>query len=87
MQDEIDPRLLRAFAAAGEPLAEEPFVSTFTARLRPGKGLTLSPAALYSVAGTIGRGVANAVAVPLRVKGLGWLTLGGAAFTVLTAFL
>lgn len=87
MQDEIDPLLLRAFAATEKPLAEEPFVSAFTARLRPGKGRPLSAAALYSVAGTIVGGVANAVAVPLRVKGLGLMTLGAAGFSLLAAFL
>jgi hypothetical protein len=87
MQDEIDPLLLRSFAAAEEPLAEEPFVSAFRARLRPGKALRLEPAALYSVAGTIVSGVTNAIAVPLRVKGLGWMTLGAAAFSLVTAFL
>lgn len=87
MQDEIDPLLLRAFAAAEEPLAEEPFVGAFTVRLQRGRGRPLSPAAFYSIAGTIVRGVANAIAVPLRVKGLGLMTLGAAAFSLLAAFL
>jgi hypothetical protein len=87
MPDELDPQLLRAFAAAQMPLAEQPFLSQVSAQVRPVGVLRLSAVGIYSLVGTLLNGLATGILVPLRLRHARLMTLGAAAVTVCAAFL
>lgn len=84
MSDDLDPRLLRSFATAEQPLAAEPFVAQVTARIAAARRLRLDLPSCYSVVATIVGGLGTGIAALRRV----WLLLiGAAAVTVWVAFL
>ena len=87
MADELDPKLLRAFAQAEGTLAAEPFVSQVTARLQAGGGLRFGAAGLVSVIGGVLGSVASGILLPLRMRQTRLMTLGAAAVTIWAAFL
>lgn len=86
MADDLDPKLLRAFAQLVSAPAEEPFLSQVTAQLQPGRGLGLGGAALYAVVGGVLGSLANGILVPLRMRQTRLMTLGAAAVTIWAAF-
>jgi hypothetical protein len=88
MPDELDPRLLRAFAHAESDLAAEPFVSAVSARVQPARGWQLASAAgIYALLETVFRALAGGIVLPLRMRRTRLMTLGAAAVTIWAAFL
>ncbi len=87
MPDELDPKLLRAFAQADSALATEPFLSTVSARVQPLRAWRIDGAAgFYSLASSALRALAGGVLVPLRMRQTRLMTLGAAAVTIWAAF-
>jgi hypothetical protein len=86
MPDELDPQLLREFAAADRDLAEEPFVSQVTARVHPAGGVRLGVAGMRSLLGTMVGTVARGMLLPLRMRQTRLMALGAAAVTIWAAF-
>jgi hypothetical protein len=86
MADDLDPKLLRAFAQAGSTPAAEPFVSQVTPQLQPGRRLQLGTAGIYAVLGGVLGSLANGILMPLRLRQTRLLTLGAAVMTIWAAF-
>lgn len=87
MADDLDPKVLRAFAQAGSAPAPEPFLSRVAAQLQPAGGLRLGGAGFYSVLGGVLATLANGILLPLRMRQTRLMTLGAAAATIVAAFL
>jgi len=84
--DDLDPKLLRAFAEAAGTPAAEPFLSQLTAQLQPGRRLRLGRAGTYAVIGAVLGALARGVVAPLRMRQTRLMTLGAAVVTICAAF-
>lgn len=78
MSDELDPRLLRWFAASHRPLADAQFVARVTAQLSAASGRGVAETVRGALR-ALGAGLATGIAAPLRLRYAGLMALALAA--------
>jgi hypothetical protein len=87
MSDELDPQLLRLFAAANEPLSDADFHARVMARVRRPPGWRGLAQATASTLFAISSGVIAGLAAPFRQSGGGILRLLAIALGALVSCL
>jgi hypothetical protein len=86
MPEDLDPKLLRAFAQADGTLPAEAFVSAVTSGMQPASHLNLGSRGLSAIVGSVLGSLAGGLLLPLRLRQTRLLTLGAAAMTLWAAF-
>jgi hypothetical protein len=85
VQDELDAQLLRRFALADRPAADEAFTTAVAQRIGAARHWRLSARGVYGVFGTICGGLAVAASA-LRLRHARLMMMGAAAVTLWAAF-
>ena len=87
MHDDLDPQLLRRFASAARPLADQDFAASVERQLRGGARFGFSAGALSSLLGAVASGLGTALVLPWRLRHTRFMLAGAAAVSLWTAFL